>query len=188
MTDEEPTPADDAGNEPIRLDEAPPAADESLRLRAEAAERERDDYLRMLKEKQAEFENYQKRASAARDQERRFAAQPLALELLTPLDTLDMAIQEAENSSPGSATAEGLKATKRQFLDALKRSGVAPVEAEGVPFDPNCHQAVSQQPTADVEPGTVVTVFRGGFMMHERVLRPASVVVAVAPPEPSEGE
>jgi molecular chaperone GrpE len=68
-----------------------------------------------------------------------------------------------------------------QVLDILRRHGITRIEAQGQPFDPNRHEAVMQKPSADVPPGTVVQVLQPGYMIHERVLRPASVVVSAAP-------
>ena len=65
-----------------------------------------------------------------------------------------------------------------QLLDLLRRHGLTPIEALGQPFDPNRHSAVMQQPTSDVPPNTVLQVLEQGFMLHDRVLRPARVVVS----------
>jgi len=67
-----------------------------------------------------------------------------------------------------------------QLLDMLKRHGITPIDALGKPFDPNLHQAVMQQPSADYPPNTVIQVLQQGFMIHDRVLRPASVIVSAA--------
>ena len=68
---------------------------------------------------------------------------------------------------------------RQQLLDALRRHGVKRIEAQGQPFDPNKHQAVMQQPSADQPPNTVLQVLQQGFMIHDRVLRPARVIVSV---------
>jgi molecular chaperone GrpE len=69
-----------------------------------------------------------------------------------------------------------------QLLDALRRHGVTRVEAQGHPFDPNRHEAVMQQPSKEHPPGTVVQVLEPGYLLHDRVLRPARVIVSVTPP------
>ena len=68
-----------------------------------------------------------------------------------------------------------------QLLDVLKRHGITPIEAQGQPFDPNLHQAVMQQPSDTLPPNSVASVLEQGFMIHDRVLRPARVGVTVAP-------
>ena len=149
--------------------------------RAEAAERQRDEYLTLLKQTRADFENYQKRNARERESERKYAFFPLALELLPAIDNLERAIAAAKQAGDQGPLAQGVTGTHRQLLDVLKRHSVTPIEALGQPFDPNKHQAVMQQPSADQPPGTVLQVLQQGFMIHDRVLRPASVVVSTAP-------
>jgi molecular chaperone GrpE len=172
MTDE-PTPdtptADDAGGTAT--------ADETLRERAEKAE----EYRLLLKQQQAEFENYQKRAARDRETERRYAQFPLAQSLLPALDNLERALAAARQAGDNSPLTQGVAATHTQLLDILRRHGVSRVEAEGQPFDPNLHQAVMQQPSPDHPPGTVIQVLEPGYLLHERVLRPASVIVSTTP-------
>jgi len=150
-------------------------------VRAEAAERQRDEYLTLLKQTRADFENYQKRNARERESERKYAFFPLALELLPAIDNLERGIAAAKQAGDQGPLAQGVTGTHRQRLDVLKRDNVTPIEAQGQPFDPNKHQAVMQQPSADQPPGTVLQVLQQGFMIHDRVLRPASVVVSTAP-------
>jgi molecular chaperone GrpE len=77
--------------------------------------------------------------------------------------------------------AQGVALVQSMFLDVLRRHGITPIEAKGQPFDPNVHQAVVKQPTTAVPPSTVVDVIEQGFRIHDRVLRPAQVIVAVTP-------
>ncbi len=153
--------------------------DQSL-LIAEA-ERQRDEYLAMLKEKQADFENYQKRAARERDEERKYWNRALAADLLPALDNLDRAIAAAPNDA--SPLMQGVTGTRRQLLDILARHGVQRMEvAAGTPFDANEHEAVMQQPSGDVLAGAVMQVFAAGYKIHERILRPAAVAVSSGPP------
>src|SRR5262249_33514277 len=114
-----------------------------------------------------------------------FAQRPLAADLLPALDNLDRALSAAEQAEDKSPLAQGVSMVQAQLLDALRRHGVTRIDAQGQPFDPNRHEAVVQQATADTPPGTVVQVFEQGYMIHERVLRPARVAVSVAPPTDS---
>jgi molecular chaperone GrpE len=154
---------------------------ESLRRRADTAEKERDQFLALVQQTRADFENYQKRVQRDLAQERRYAQKPLALDLLAALDNLERATAAAKQAGETGPLVQGVAMVHTQLLDALKRHGITPIEALGQPFDPNLHQAVMQQPSAAHSPGTVVQVLQQGFLIHDRVLRPATVVVSKAP-------
>ena len=153
---------------------------ETLRTRAAAAEKERDQFLALVQQTRADFENYQKRVRRDMAEERRYAQQPLALDLLASLDNLERATAAAKQANETGPLVQGVAMVQAQLLDVLRRHGVTRIEALGKPFDPNLHQAVMQQPAADVPPNTVVQVLEQGFLMHDRVLRPARVVVSKA--------
>jgi len=162
--------------------EPQPAPDaEGLEVRLQKAERQRDEYAELAKQARAEFENYQKRAARDLATERRFAQTPLAKDLLPPLDNLERALAAAKQASDSGSLAQGVAMVQSQLLDALRRHGVTRIEAQGKPFDPNLHEAVMQQPSAEHPPQTVLQVLEQGYVMHERVLRPARVVVSTAP-------
>jgi molecular chaperone GrpE len=173
-------------NEPKTTTELPkngePSELDALRTRAEAAEKQRDEYLDLAKRTRADFENYQKRAARDLADERRYAQRPLAADLLPVLDNLERAVAAAEQAGEQGPLVQGVRMAVSQFLDVLRRHGVKRIEALDLPFDPNAHEAVLQQPTTDRPPMTVVQVLEQGFMLHDRVLRPARVAVAVAPP------
>jgi molecular chaperone GrpE len=154
---------------------------EALRTRAESAEQERDQFLSLLQRTQADFENYRKRIQRDLDQERRYWLKPFALELLPVIDNLQRATAAAKQAGESGPLVQGVAMVQSQIIDLLKRHGITPIEALGQPFDPNHHQAVMQQPSAEHPPGTVLQVLEQGFMIHDRVLRPASVVVSTAP-------
>ena len=154
---------------------------ESLRTRATTAEQERDQFLALLQRTRADFENYQKRIQRDMAQERRYAHSPLALDLLAALDNLDRATAAAKQAGETGPLVQGVAMVQTQLLDVLRRHGVTPIDAQGKPFDPNLHQAVMQQASDSVPPGTVLQVLEPGYMIHERVLRPARVVVSAAP-------
>jgi molecular chaperone GrpE len=154
---------------------------ESLRDRAESAEMERDKYLEMLQRSEAEFENYRKRLQQNLTEERRYAHADLARELLPVLDNLQLALNAATTRSELDALIEGVRLVQSQLLDTLRRFGVNRVDALGKSFNPDMHEAVSVEPRSDVEHGTVTQVMEPGFRLHERLLRPAKVVVAAEP-------
>jgi molecular chaperone GrpE len=154
---------------------------EGLRASLQAAEMARDEYLTLVKQTRAEFENYQKRNARDMAAERRFAQSPLAGDLLPALDNLERAIAAANQAGDKGSLAQGVAIVQSQLLDVLRRHGVTRIEAQGLPFDPHMHQAVMQQPSAQVPPQTVLQVLEPGYMLHDRVIRPASVVVSMSP-------
>ena len=163
---------------PDETPDAPPVADAELaavRAKLGATEHELNNY----KLKLADFDNARKRLLRDAEVERRYATEPLARDLIAALDNLDRALDAAKRAGDTGPLATGVSATASQFLDALKRHGIVRIEvAPGAAFDPNLHQAVMQKPGTEFEPGQVVQVLQQGFMIHDRVLRPASVIVA----------
>jgi molecular chaperone GrpE len=146
------------------------------KLRKLAAER--DQFYDLAARTQAEFQNYQKRMQREREQDRKYAFGPIAMELLPIFDNLDRTTFAAKQVGETGPLVQGVAMVQVQFLDLLKRNGITRIECEGKPFDPNLHQAVMQKPAGDVEPNTVVQVIEQGFMNQDRVLRPAKVVVS----------
>jgi molecular chaperone GrpE len=154
---------------------------EALRGRLADLEKERDEFRGLLQRTHADFENYQKRNQREQTQDRRYWNGPLVLDLLPILDNFERAMAAAKQAGETGPLVQGVALVQTQILDALKRHGITRIDAQGQAFDPNMHQAVMQQPTADQPPGTVAQVLEHGFMLHDRVLRPAHVAVAVAP-------
>lgn len=154
---------------------------ESLRARAESAEKERDQYVALLKSTRAELENDLKRARRSFEEDKKFSNSGFALGLLPVLDNLARATAAARQAGETGPLVQGVALVENQLRDLLRRQGITPIEAAGRPFDPTCHQAVMQQPTSDAPPFTVLNVLEQGYMIHDRVLRPANVIVAIAP-------
>jgi molecular chaperone GrpE len=148
--------------------------------RLAASERQLEETVALLKQTQADFENYQKRAARDRESERKYSVVPLARDLLPALDNLQRAMDAAKQVGESGPLVQGVAATQAQVIQILGRHGITPIEAQDQPFDPNLHEAVMQKPSADHPPGTVVQVLQSGFKIHDRVLRPASVVVSAA--------
>jgi molecular chaperone GrpE len=171
------------GDAPNGLDDAAAngQAPSEVAARLEAAERELQDTVTLLKQTQADFQNYQSRNAREREAERKYAVTAFARDLLAAYDNLDRALGSLKDGEDGPL-AQGVRATKAQLLQVFARHGITPVEAEpGQPFDPNKHEAVMQQPSAEFPAGTVVQVYQQGFHIHDRILRPASVVVSTTP-------
>ncbi|HEX6985669.1 MAG TPA: nucleotide exchange factor GrpE [Planctomycetaceae bacterium] len=155
----------------------------SLREQLEAARAERDENYNLALRTQAELENYRKRVNRERDEEARYRVLPLAKDVLPAMDNLRRAVQAASQSGNAEELIRGVEMVLAQFEDALSRHAVKPIAAEGQPFDPNLHDALTQVPTADKEPMTVLQEVERGYTLHDRVIRPSKVIVATAPPQ-----
>ncbi len=140
------------------------------------AEVERDDFLDQLRRKQAEFDNFRKRMAKDAQRQRQAGKEAVAQAMLDVLDDFDRTVAALEADD---ASRKGIELVRDKLVLALKGQGLERMEAAGAPFDPNLHEAVQQVPSEDGggEP-TVSEVLRHGWTMHERVLRPAMVVVA----------
>lgn len=170
----------------------PPAGEEesaSLRQALEQKEKEYrelyDQFLRLS----AEFDNYRKRAAREKAEVLRFGHEKPVKELLPVLDNFERALSTLdEEKAEVSSIREGLQMLHRQFLDALERHGVKRLElSPGEPFDYTYHEAISLFETEDYPPNTIFQIYQPGYLIHERLLRPAVVVVAKAPaPAPEE--
>ncbi len=154
---------------------------EHLRAKLAEVEQARDQNLDLAKRTRAEFENYQKRSQRENAAALRYAEGPLAFDILGILDNLDRAVAAAQQAGETGPLVQGVAMVQTQVLDAFRRHHITRIEAQGEPFDPNQHQAVMQQPTKEHPPGTVAQVLEHGYMIHDRVLRPARVIVSTAP-------
>jgi len=141
---------------------------------------QRDEYYDRLLRKTAEFDNYRKRTERERIQLSEAAAADLLTELLPLVDDMERALQADAGSDGGGAVRKGVELIHRQLLDILRKRGVKPVEALGADFDPHFHNAVSYEPAEGRRDGEVVEEFRRGYMLGDRLLRPAMVKVAKA--------
>jgi molecular chaperone GrpE len=144
--------------------------------RAEAAAAS-DRALRTL----AEFDNYRRRTEREREESVRRGRADVLRELLEVADNFDRALEHAGDGVPQSFL-EGMQLVARGLHDLLDRKGVARIEAEGAPFDPEIHEALGAIPTEGAEPNTVIRVVQAGYRLDDRVLRPSKVLVAAAPP------
>jgi molecular chaperone GrpE len=154
-----------------------------LTERAAEAEAKRDEYLGDLQRLAADFDNYRKRV--ARDQESLVARahERLVKELIPVLDDLERALEAAAQHEEAKLE-EGVRLVHRELSGALAREGLAEIEANGR-FDPHVHEALLSQPS-DAEEGTVIDVLQKGYRLGDRVLRPARVIIAAAPPREAE--
>ncbi len=150
-------------------------AQEVLRLRAELSD-SRDRALRT----QAESDNIRKRMRREMDDERKYATLPLLGELLPVVDNVSRALEAAEKVHAESPVVEGFKMVAQQLSNVLERNNCVRIPALHQPFNPHLHQAIAQQPSNEFPPNTVVGVAQEGYQVHDRVLRPAQVLVSTA--------
>ncbi len=129
----------------------------------------------------AELDNFRKRTARDLQETVKYANAGLLESLLPVLDNFDYGMAAAKAESEGSNLYVGLSMVLRQIQDFLKDNGVEEISAVGMPFDPNLHEAVSQQPSDTVAEGTVISQTRRGYKLRDRLLRPASVIVSSGP-------
>ncbi|UCG77558.1 MAG: nucleotide exchange factor GrpE [Nitrospirota bacterium] len=147
----------------------------SKKLKAELAELN-DKYMRLY----AEFENYRKRVVKEKEDIQKFGTEAMLQELLTVIDTLEMALGHAEDETSPESLKEGIEMTLREFRKVLNRNGLELIEAIGKPFDPAFHEAMNQVERDDVEEGIVVEEYRKGYSFEDKLLRPSLVAVSKA--------
>jgi molecular chaperone GrpE len=126
----------------------------------------------------ADAENFKKRLQREKEEQARYANETLVRELLPVIDNLERALQHSAIAPNQEGLLEGLNMTLKGFLDTLARFGCTALEAIGKTFDPNFHEAVSQEESSKVEPNTVLKELQKGYMLKERLLRPAMVIVS----------
>jgi molecular chaperone GrpE len=154
--------------------EAVPTLEELQKQLAES-QSQAVEYMDGWQRSVAEFQNYRRRVEAEKAEMYQMAAGNIIKRYLPILDDMERAM---EARPPDLAWANGIELIFRKLQTILEAEGVKRIEAEGQKFDPNFHEAISQEPAEGVESGTVLTVIRNGYMLGERVIRPAMVRVA----------
>ena len=127
---------------------------------------------------QADLENFRRRIQREQDDARKYESLRLVRDLLPALDGLQRAIASAEQTGNFQNLLDGIRMVSQQFRDVLRGHAAEPIQAKGRPFDPSEHDALTQIATADCAPMTVLQVVEEGYRMHERVVRPARVIVS----------
>jgi molecular chaperone GrpE len=179
LPDEPTAPGADADSAPSETE----PVDDLEHLRAEMAEitQKADEYLRLAQRTQADFINYRRRIEEEREAQKREANVAFINRLLPILDDFERAMANAAAQDLESSWGKGMLLVERNLRGLLAAEDVVRMEAEGAEFDPRQHEAVAQQPSADVSAGHVLHVVRAGYRKGDRVIRPAQVVVAAAP-------
>ena len=161
-------------------DGAPAAGEAGLEERLAKAQADSQKYLDNWRRAEADLQNYKKRAEQERDESRRFSSASLIINLLPIVDDFERAFIAIDNVSKMTGAFnnftwfDGLRLIYRKLVALLENAGVRPIQADGQPFDPRIHEAVAH---VDGEEGKVLSEVQRGYMLHDRVLRPAMVVV-----------
>lgn len=140
-------------------------------------ERFRDLALRS----QADFENYRKRSNREKEDAVRYANFSLVEKMVPVMDSFELGLAAARGHEAAEAIVSGMEMVRRQFEDVLRQFGVEAIESAGLPFDPNLHEAVAQEPSNEVPEGAVVRQLRKGYKLKDRLVRAALVVVSGGP-------
>jgi molecular chaperone GrpE len=168
--------------EPVDTAKSPESevvADLKSKLETKTGEAE-ENYDRLLRVS-AEFENYKKRTAREMAEFKKYANQSLLRELLPIIDNLDLAIKAATEAadSTDAYLLDGVELTRKEILKVFENFHVEPIDSLGKPFDPNFHEAVMREESDEHPENTVVNELQKGYLMHDRLLRPSMVVVAM---------
>ncbi|HYH94037.1 MAG TPA: nucleotide exchange factor GrpE [Candidatus Saccharimonadales bacterium] len=157
---------------------------EAMRAETDAARTQADDYLAALQRERAEFLNFKRRTQEERLRDLGLAAEDLIRKVLTVADDFDLAIEKRPDSIAADPWFEGVSAIDRKLRVLLDSEGVTPIDAApGTRFDPREHEAIANVPGTGRPEGEIVELVRRGYRLRDRVLRPALVAVAAAPPD-----
>ena len=185
-------PAEEKGVAPSDGGDSPGAGDDALQQEMTTLQLEIVRFKELYLRKLADFDNYRKRQEREMGEFRRYAKAELMRDCLPVVDNLERAL--AVPGGDGSGLREGVELVLRQFKDVLARNGLSEIDPIGEPFDPTHHEAISRNEVAGVLEPTVVQVLQRGYVLGERLIRPALVIVAVPPvatqsaPEPDSEE
>ncbi|RLA35797.1 MAG: nucleotide exchange factor GrpE [Gammaproteobacteria bacterium] len=157
----------------------------ALEAELEQARREAEEQQEQLLRTRADMDNLRKRTARDLENAHKFSLERFAMELLPVRDSLELGL-DAANADGADVTKlrEGSELTLKMLTTALEKSGIVEVVPEGEKFNPDLHQAMATQPSSEVDPGQVMTVYQKGYTLNDRLLRPALVIVSAAPPSP----
>jgi len=168
--------------EPVDTAQNPePEVVKDLRSKLETKTGEAEENYDRLLRVSAEFENYKKRTAREMVDFQKYANQSLLRELLPIIDNLELAIKAAAEAadSTDACLLDGVELTRKEILKVFENFHVEPIDALGKPFDPNFHEAVMREESEEHPENTVVNELQKGYLMHDRLLRPSMVVVAM---------
>ena len=154
---------------------------DALRAQTEEINRERDQLKDMLQRAQADLINYKRRSEEERDEQQKYMSSRIILKLLPVMDDFSMAIGHATDSNSEGPWLEGIKLIQRKLHSFLESESVTRIETEDKEFDPFEHEAMGYQESDKHRKGQIIAVVRDGYKLHDRVIRPALVILANAP-------
>ncbi len=157
---------------------------EVLQQQLATAEKKAEENWEKFLRAQAEMENLRRRMARELENAQKYSLEKFAKELLSVVDSLELGLQASVETDDVEKIREGVELTLKQMLTVLERFNITPIDPTGEKFDPEFHQAMATEPVKGVEPDTVVKVFQKGYLLNDRLIRPALVVVA----KPPEGE
>jgi len=167
-------------NEAMNGEETPAQSQEKLLLELQDAQAKADEHWNQLLMARADLSNAQRRAERDLANAHKFGVEKLALELIPVKDSMEMGLAAVAEGDEQDKVREGMELTLQMFSGVLDKFGVKEINPQGEKFNPDFHQAMSMQESTDIAPNTVMTVFQKGYVLNERLIRPAMVVVSKA--------
>jgi len=131
----------------------------------------------------AEFDNFRKRSIREKEEYRKFAVENIMVELLEVCDNFERAIDSAKNAENIESVVEGVEMVFNQFVSVLNKEGLERIECKGLEFDPHIHEAMAHIKTSEQDDNTIIDVYKPGYMLYSKVIRPAMVTIAKNPQE-----
>lgn len=178
----EPESSEPAARENVTTaEDATPAAESGDAPELDAVQKDFEKFRDLYLRSQADLDNYRKRAAREREDAARYANASLLERLLPILDNFELGLEAARNAGGADAILQGMSMVQKQLQDFLVDSGVQPIDALGTEFDPNLHDALGQEASADVAEGIVLRQLRRGYKLRDRLIRPAAVIVSKGP-------
>lgn len=181
--------AADQAAENIQQDEfikEAPEAGSTVEDRVQALEQEKNDLADRLLRAMAEFDNYRKRVTREKEGLMKYGTERIALEILAVVDSFERALEQSRQATEIEPVVKGLEMILKQLQSALEKFEIKPLHAVGEPFDPAFHEAMAQQEHPDHADNTVIEQVQKGYMLGDKLLRPARVLVSRAPAAPGE--
>ena len=170
-------PQEASGRSDETVDRGEPSLEEALSAAEQELARHRDAMLRM----QAEMENLRKRLLRDVERSRKFALERIMKDLLDVRDSMERGLEAADESATVESLREGQQLTLRMLTKVLENHDLEVIDPKGQSFDPELHEAMTVMPAGDVDENTVIEVLQKGFRLHDRLIRPARVVVSRKP-------
>jgi molecular chaperone GrpE len=158
-------------------EETAESEDEVVRLQADL-----DRFRDLAMRSQADFENYKKRCAREKDEAVKYANRDLLERLVAIVDNFELGLSAAREQGENSPIYSGMSLVLKQLGDFLAENGLQPIEAVGQKFDPNLHEAIAHEPSAEFPEETVIRQVRRGYRFKDRLLRPSTVIVSSGPP------